>query len=138
MLEAGGEGSYRDNHPWLIARDFLTRATEEALKVPILFASMDESQVAFSHWSTIDMIDVIELHRATWDTRVHFDALRDMNPIFEPIDSVFLKASDEQMAREQLEGISVSRTSLDEHHIHPYAICETPAFIIEALGAPRE
>ena len=143
MLEAAAEssdrkgGTYKDNHPWLIARDIFQRARDNGEQLPILFASIDEDnggEVYFSHWSTIDELEVVELHRATWDTRCHFNALEPMNPIFEPIDSVFLKASDEQMAREALEGISVSRLSLDEHHIHPYAICETPAFVQEALS----
>ena len=134
MLEAGGEGSYKDAHPWLVARDLHENAQAQQNRLPILFASMDDGEVYFSHWSTIDTIEVVELHRATWDTRVHFNALQPMNPIFEPIDSVFLKASDEQIKREQLEGISVSRLSLDEHHIHPYAICETPMFIVEMLS----
>ncbi len=137
MLEAGGEGTYKDTHPWLVAKEFFKQAREDALLLPILFASMEDdshSVINFSHWSTVDEIEVVELHRATWDTRCHFTTLRKMNPIFEPIDSVFLKASEEQMSRERLEGVRVSRTALDEHHIHPYAICETPAFISESLA----
>ena len=42
------------------------------------------------------------------------------------------------MDREEREGIRVHRTMLDEHHIHPYAICETPAFIEGALLSPSE
>ena len=42
------------------------------------------------------------------------------------------------MDREKREGIRVHRTMLDEHHIHPYAICETPAFIEGALLSPSE
>ena len=140
MLEAAAEspdrkgGTYKDNHPWLVAKDIFQSARSAGQQLPILFACMDESAVYFSHWSTIDELEVVELHRATWDTRCHFNALQPMNPIFEAIDSVFLKASDEQMAREKLEGIGVSRLSLDEHHIHPYAICETPVFIETALS----
>lgn len=136
MLEAGGEGTYKDTHPWLVAREFFLKAQSESTSLPILFASMNDdnhAEISFSHWSTIDEIEVVELHRATWDTRCHFRSLHEMNPIFEPIDSVFIKASDEQMLRERLEGIKVSRMALDEHHIHPYAICETPAFIVDAL-----
>ena len=129
MLEVSGTGSYRDNHPWLIAADYLnsTDAT-----VPILFAALSEQGGAkFSHWSEIISIDVVELHRATWDTRCQFSTLHEINPIWTDIDSVFLKASQEQMDRELREGIRVSRAALDEHHIHPYALCETPAFILE-------
>lgn len=132
MLEVSGEGSYLDSHPWLIARDMLDAATAP---LPILFASLSESsELEFSHWSTINSIDVVELHRGQWETRCRFGQLRPVNPIFTPIDAVFLKPSQEQVEREEREGIHVSRASLDEHHIHPYAICETPVFIYEALS----
>lgn len=135
MLEGSGTGSYRDEHPWLIAKDVWARATEEGLQLPILFASIPEQgPAAFSHWSTISAIDVVELHRGQWDSRCSFGTLTPFNPIWESIDSVFVKASQEQMDRETREGIRVFRQALDEHHIHPYAICETPAFITEALS----
>ena len=135
MLEASGTGSYRDEHPWLVARDLLSAADNAQQQLPILFAVTGNGQAAhFSHWSVIRNIDVVELHRGQWDSRCHFDTLQPFNPIFEAIDSVFIKASAEQMERESREGIRVSRLALDEHHIHPYAICETPAFITEALA----
>jgi len=135
MLEAGGDGTYKDTHPWLLALDMFDAATQAGELVPILFASMhDDGRVTFTHWSTIDDLSVVELHRATWDTRCHFKSLYPMNPIFEPIDSIFIKASFEQMERERREGIRVSRKALDENHIHPYAICETPVFVMEALS----
>ena len=136
LLEASGEGAYRDDQPWLVARDILTKATSAEQALPILFACKpdDGSPARFSHWSVIQDIDVVELHRAQWDTRVKFTALEAVNPIWEEIDSVFVKASDEQIEREAREGIRVFRTALDEHHIHPYAICETPAFITQQFG----
>ena len=134
MLEAGGEGSYKDAHPWLVARDLHENAQAQQKRLPILFASMDDGEVYFSHWSTIDTIEVVELHRASWESRCRFDELKDINPIWAPIDSVFLKPSSEQIAREELEGIRVSRIALDEHHIHPYAICETPSFILDSIS----
>ena len=83
----------------------------------------------FSHWATVTQIETIELHRGKWESRCHFDALSEINPIWESIDSVFIQPSAEQIAREAQENIRVFRTALDEHHIHPYAICETPSFI---------
>ncbi len=138
MLEAEREGStqghYRDSHPWLIARELLADAREDDRQLPILFASQSsQGEAHFSHWSVIRDIEVVELHRGEWDSRATFGALQPMNPIWEAIDSVFVKASEEQMQREAREGIRVFRTALDEYHIHPYAICETPAFILEIL-----
>jgi len=135
MLEGSGTGSYRDEHPWLVAKDLLALAQHAGQQLPILFAVTGQGASAhFSHWSTVTDIDVVELHRGQWDSRCRFDRLQPFNPIFEAIDSVFLKASAEQMEREIREGIRVSRLALDEHHIHPYAICETPVFITEALS----
>ena len=135
MLDASGTGSYRDEHPWLVARDLLAAAEQTLQPVPILFAvTGGNREPHFSHWSTVRSIDVVELHRGQWESRCSFDQLHPFNPIFEAIASVFVKASQEQMDREVREGIRVSRQALDEHHIHPYAICETPAFIAEALS----
>jgi len=134
MLDGSGSGSYRDTHPWLVAADMLLTAHNAEQRVPILFAvTSKQAPMYFSHWSVIKSIDVVELHRGQWDTRCAFDQLRAVNPIFEAIDSVIIKASAEQMEREMREGIKVSRKALDEHHIHPYAICETPPYVIEAM-----
>jgi hypothetical protein len=135
MLEGGGSGSYTDESPWLIAQEILQAAADHGEVVPILFASKSpDSEAFFSHWSIIEDIDVDELHRGQWLTRCSFSQLQPFNPIFESIDSVFLKTSAEQMAREIREGIRVYRQALDVYHIHPYALCETPAFITEALA----
>lgn len=132
MLEGSGHGSYRDTHPWLVARDLLKRARDAGTRLPILFASKEEDGSAImSHWAWIQDIDVVELHRGQWESRCSFDDLKPFNPIWQHIDSVFVKPSQEQLDRENLEGIRVYRTALDEHHIHPYAICETPEFIVE-------
>ena len=135
LLEVQGSGAYRDAHPWLVAQDIWQQAQNQQQTLPILFAAADESNhVAFTHWSTILEIDVVELHKGAWDSRCKFATLQPMNPIWAPIDSVFLKPSDEQKQREAIEGIRVSRTALDEHHIHPYAICETPIFILDSVS----
>ena len=69
MLEAGGDGTYKDTHPWLLALDMFDAATQAGELVPILFASMhDDGRVTFTNCSTIDDLSVVELHRATWDT----------------------------------------------------------------------
>ncbi len=131
MLEGSGEGHYRDDHPWLVAREMLERAQADDVRLPILFASKPEDESAtFTHWSYISRIEVVELHRGQWDTRATFSELQVMNPIWSEIDSVFLKPSQEQLDRERMENVRVYRTALDEFHIHPYAICETPSFIL--------
>jgi len=136
MLETTGEGSYRDNTPWLVADDLFVASQQQQLMLPILFACKvnqgSKEQILFSHWSKIQNIEVVELHKGQWRSRCQFTPLQPINPIWESIDSLFLQASDNQMEREVREGVRVWRMALDEHHIHPYAICETPAFILES------
>ena len=128
LLESSGRGSFRDEHPWLVAKELLevARSRDEAL--PVLFAT--DTPSVFSHWGYVESIDVVELHRAHWETRCAFTPLQPVNPIWHGIDSVFLKPSPEQLRREELEGIHQHRYALTEGEIHPYAICETPAFIL--------
>ena len=111
MLESSGEGSYRDEHPWLVARDLFADAQAADQALPILFAAKEaDHESYFSHWSVIANIEVFELHRGQWDTRCSFGHLQPMNPIWQSIDSVLIKASQEQMDREDREGIRVYRT----------------------------
>jgi len=132
MLEADTDGNYKDDHPWLIAKDLFEHATTINQVLPILFACKEQGMESeFSHWSKVKEINAVELHRGKWETKVRFDRLMLFNPIWQSIDSVMLKTSKEQMDRELKEGIRVHRVMLDENHIHPYAICETPAFIEE-------
>ena len=128
LLEASGKGSYKDEHPWLVARQLLETATEQQARLPILFATGQPSE--FSHWGYIEAIEVFELHRGQWDTRCSFSPLQPVNPIWTALDSVFLKPSHEQLQREELENIHQHRYALGEGELHPYAICETPAFIL--------
>ncbi len=139
MLEADMDGNYKDDHPWLIAMDLFDHASAINQVLPILFACKEQDSVSeFSHWSTIKEIQAVELHRGKWETKVHFDRLIPFNPIWQSIDSVMLKTSQEQMDREFKEGIRIHRVMLDENPIHPYAICETPAFIVESFGQQSE
>ena len=128
LLEASGQGRYKDEQPWLIARELLNEAKAQSASLPILFATGHPPE--FSHWGFIESIDVVELHRGTWESRCAFSPLHPVNPIWTSIDSVFLKPTGEQLKREMLEGIASHRYPLNEGELHPYAICETPAFIL--------
>jgi len=128
LLEAGGRGKYRDDHPWIVAKMLWDQAREAGQQLPVLFAVGQPG--TFSHWAFIERLTVVELHRATWETECGFSALAPVNPIWTTLDSVFLKPSDEQLSRERLEGIRQHRYALTSAELHPYAICETPAFIL--------
>ncbi|MEZ5560478.1 MAG: hypothetical protein R3E86_18275 [Pseudomonadales bacterium] len=128
LLEASGQGTYRDDHPWLVARDFLEAARQVGERLPVLFAVGTPG--TFSHWGFIEALRVVELHRATWETACSFSRLKAVNPIWTDLDSVFLKPAGEQLEREAREGIRQHRYPLTVAELHPYAICETPAFIL--------
>jgi hypothetical protein len=111
------------------------RAKQRDERLVILFATDDDADgkpvpLHFSHWSTIENLQVVELHRAKWETVCDFATLKEINPIWSEIDSVLLKASDDELRREQIEGIRQHRFALDEHRLRPYAICETPPFVL--------
>jgi hypothetical protein len=128
LLEASGRGTYRDSHPWLVAADLFRQAEAAGQRLPVLFAA--GRPLRFSHWGFVETLAVVELHRATWETACTFTPLKPVNPIFEDIDSVFLKPAPEQLERERRESIHQHRYPVTEAELHPYAICETPAFIV--------
>lgn len=127
LLEGGGRGTYRDEHPWLVARDLLARCEASQQRLPIVFAT--GRPLAHSHWAFVESLEVLELHRSSWATACTFSRLAPVNPIFQEIDSVFLQPTAERLERERAEGIPQHRYPLTAAELHPYAICETPAFI---------
>ncbi|MCX7065193.1 MAG: hypothetical protein NT024_11680 [Proteobacteria bacterium] len=136
ILDNGGRGAYRDNHPWLFAKELLHSAGSAGTILPLILAT--GSPLELAHWGRIDEIDVDELHRGSWETRCDFGALSPVSPIFTALDSLMLKPGDDALRREQLEGVRPWRHPLDERHIRPYAICETPAFIDIATGEKEQ
>ncbi len=127
LLESGSDGLFKDSHPWLVAQDLFRSTAAKGEVLPILLAT--GQPLTFSHWSFIERIDVVELHVGQWETACRFEPPKPMHPIFSELGSVFLKPASEQLERERREGLRQHRTALDEMHVHPYAICETPAFI---------
>ncbi len=126
LLENSGSGTYKDAHPWLVALELFDQASEAGQGLAILFATGQPSE--FSHWGFVERIDVVELHRATWETACTFTQLQPVNPIWTSLDSVFLMPSEYRLKRELLEEIHQHRYGLTEGEIRPYAICETPPF----------
>ncbi len=136
LLEASdqGRGAYRDSHPWLVARALWQNVDSNssglADQVAILLACAERnSEPILSHYALIDDIDVVELHRGSWESRCRFGVLSPMHPVWQALDSVMLWPSAEQRQRESLEGLKQHRTALSGSTLHPYAICETPEFI---------
>ena len=127
-----GRGVYRDSHPWLVARELLDQAESRGQRMPVMFA-VEDSALRFSHWALVRAIEVRELHKGAWETRCTFEPPLPVNPIWEPLDSVVLAPSAEQCHRERIEPIKKHRQLLDASLIHPYAVCETPAFIGQSV-----
>ena len=129
MLEADSGGLFKDQHLWRVAQSFYRRADAQNQWVPLLFAVRDGEQSWFSHWALIQGIEVLELPDSRGESRCYFDKLQPFNPIWEAIDSLSHKPSDEQLQREKLEGARTLRWPLQDNQLHPYTICETPAII---------
>jgi hypothetical protein len=129
MLEADSGGLFKDQNLWQVAQSFYRQADTRGESVALLFAVRDGEEIWFSHWAIIKDIEVLELPDSRGESRCYFDKLQPFNPIWEAIDSLSHKPSDEQLQREKLEGARTLRWSLQENQLHPYTICETPAFI---------
>lgn len=126
--DAGAVSNYQDAHPWKVAAQLLLKARDQSLSVALCLA-VEGDPSGFSHWGIIDFIDVLELSGKRYLSRIGFGALTEVPAIFHPLDSLFLKPPDEQLAREYHEGIRSHRHALGESYIRPYAVCETPGFI---------
>lgn len=127
LLAEGDVGGYRDSHPWYVAVTLLASAKAQGHALYLLFAA--GSPLGLSHWA--EVVD-IEVHRyaSKRETQVKIGATGMVSPLFEELESVTLAASTWQLEREQQEGLRVRRVHLDSHWIRPYAICETPAFLL--------
>ena len=136
FLEAGRDGSFNDEHPWLMAGEMLADAQSAGQRLPLILAVDDQGDYQLDHWAWIEDIDVDEIRKGRWLTHCTFAGLAPVNPIFTALDSLFLKPGDDQLRREALEPIRILRQALDLKHLHPYAICETPPFLLRPALQP--
>jgi hypothetical protein len=131
LIEAGGVGTYRDSHPWIVARELKEAADRAEQTLVLVIASRNPLEL--THWTRVRRIEVVELHRGLWETACDFDTLHPISEIWSALDSLLLKPGDDQLRRERLEPIRQHRQLLDVKHLLPYAVCETPAFIGQSL-----
>jgi len=127
LLAEGDVGGYRDSHPWYVAATLLATAKDQGHALYLLLAA--GSALRLSHWA--EVVD-IEVHRyaSKRETQVKIGATGAVSPLFEELESVTLPPTTWQLEREQQEGLRVRRVHLDSHWLRPYAICETPAFLL--------
>lgn len=127
LLAEGDVGGYRDSHPWYVAATLLAAAKAQDQALYLLLAA--GSPLRLSHWAEVVDIDV-HRYASNRETQVKIGATGGISPLFEELESVTLAPSTWQLEREQQEGLRVRRVHLDSHWIRPYAICETPAFLL--------
>ena len=104
MLEADSGGLFKDQNLWRVAQSFYWEADARGESVALLFAVRDGAETSFSHWAMIKNIEVLDLPDSRGESRCYFDKLQPVNPIWEAIDSLSHKPSQEQLQREKLEG----------------------------------
>jgi len=129
LLEGSGQGSMTLTERWAVAAEMLADAALEGRRVPLLLAS--GNPLEFTHWAWIKRIDVVELHRGSFESRCEFGRLEPVNPIFAELDSLLLRPPEYQLRRESLEGVRHHRHALTAAELHPYALCETPGFLLD-------
>ncbi len=129
LLEEGDVGAYRDAHPWYVAADLLQDALEQEQQLYLLLAT--GSPLRLTHWAEITDIEVHSM-ATTRETRVRLGRTGAVSPLFEEAESVALAPSQWQLERERREGLRVRRVHLDASWLRPYAVCETPAFLLQA------
>lgn len=129
MLEADSGGLFKDQHLWHVGAAFFRAAQTSQLQMPLLFAVREGDAVWFSHWAMIGAIEVLALPDSRGESRCYFERLQPFNPIWRELDSLCHKPSDEQLQREALEGARTLRWPLQANQLHPYTLCDTPAFI---------
>lgn len=127
LLEVGDGGAFRDSHPWFIAQERVLAARSHGLRVAVLFAAGEP--LTLRCWAEVTKIEVNRFRQGA-ESRISFVGMQPVSPLWEALDSLLLLPSAEQSRRERLEGLRPSRVALDAHTLHPYAICERPAFLL--------
>ena len=135
LTENDQGGGYRDDHPWYVARDLWLAAVAAGETMPLLLAVQDGGNIAFTHYGFITAIDVLARQLGGHESVCRFTRLQTVHPIWQEIDSVALVPTAEQRAREQREGLHQHRFHLTPQLIRPYAICETPPFLLATTAA---
>ncbi|MEZ5597697.1 MAG: hypothetical protein R3E84_15135 [Pseudomonadales bacterium] len=130
LKENADAGGYRDAHPWIVGRELWMQARDAGLRMPLLLAVQNGNRIGFSHYAWLTEIAVLSRQLGGHESVCRFEGLKPMHPIWEAIDSVTLQPTPAQVRREELEGLHQFRFHLTPQLLRPYAICETPAFLM--------
>jgi hypothetical protein len=110
-LSAGGRGTYTERKKWVRAKQLLEEAKRAGKRLPVIFAAA-EGTFHLVAWGLLEEVVPDETSSYT------FSELRFFEP--QPHKSTLKKASDGE--------------PLDEWFIRPYAICQTPDYLVEQEG----
>lgn len=130
LTENDQGGTYRSDHPWYVAKDLWQAAEAIDERVPLLLAVQDGNTIGFTHCAFITSIEVLAKQLGGFASACRFSRLMPIHPIWQEIDSVALKPATEQLERERREDLHQHRFHLTGQLIRPYAICETPPFLL--------
>jgi len=129
LLEAGGAGRLSDDHPWLLAAELLGEARGQGRRLPLILASGSPAELQY--WSWVEDVEVHKLHRGRWQCRVHFGELVAVHPIWHALDALQLEPGPQRLRQERLEDLRPRRYALSTKDLRPYAVCETPLFVMD-------
>jgi hypothetical protein len=107
-LANGGRGTYTENKKWVKAKQLLEKAKRAGKRLPVIFAPAEGTRHLFA-WAVLDEVVPDETSRYT------FSGLQLFDP--QPYKTTLRKASNGE--------------PLDEQFIRPYAICQTPDYLVE-------
>ena len=131
ILDQSDLAKIKDSHPWVVAKRITELAHSNNQSCPLLIGSLDENnEQKLTHTAIIQSIEIQNRSTSALFTEIEIKDIRVINPIWENLDSIALKPSFEQNERENEEGLRTFRYHLDSRTIAPYAICETPAFLL--------
>jgi transcriptional regulator with XRE-family HTH domain len=110
-LANGGCGTFTERKKWVRARQLLEEAKRAGKRLPVIFAPAEATRHLFA-WALLDEIVPDE------ESAYTFSGLRLFDP--QPLKATLKKASDGE--------------PLDPWFIRPYAICQTPDYLLEQLA----
>ena len=107
-LANGGRGTYTERKKWVRAKQLLEEAKRTGKRLPVIFAPAEGTFQLFA-WALLDEVVPDETSSYTFSELRLFDGQHHK--------STLRKASDGE--------------PLDEQFIRPYAICQTPDYLVE-------
>ena len=92
ILDQSDLAKIKDSHPWIVAKRVTESAHSNNQACPLLIGSLDEnSEQKLSHVAIIQSIELQKRSTSALFTEVEIKDIREINPIWEDLDSIALK-----------------------------------------------